>query len=230
MGKVILNMGYGPQGAKGAPKRQSLKDKAYAYLKEKIIKCEFAPGMPLSERDLMEELGVSRTPIRDAINLLEQENLVRVYPQRGIFVEHITVKDIQDIFMVRKVVEPLVTKLATLRIPDDVLEELDLLYQNLQPPIDPEKHMENDRRFHTTIAQFCDNRYLEQILVDAYDRNSRVRYLSLRSNIRLKEAIEEHKPIIKHLRNRDAEAAGEAMLQHIVKAGQVAEELLKLQP
>ena len=111
MESSVFNTGYGSQSNRGSPR--NLKEKAYIHLKEKIIKCEYPPGMALSERDLMETLGVSRTPIREAINLLEQENLIKIYPRRGMFVENITVKDIQDIFTVRKTVEPLVTKLAT---------------------------------------------------------------------------------------------------------------------
>lgn len=88
-----------------------LRDKAYEMIKEMIINCQLTPGEPISETELMKVVGSSRTPIREALNKLEHENLVTIYPKRGIFVTGITIKDVIDIYTIREVVEPLAAKL-----------------------------------------------------------------------------------------------------------------------
>jgi DNA-binding GntR family transcriptional regulator len=103
-----------------------------------------------------------------------------------------------------------------------VIEGFQEFYGNRQTPVSKEEHIERDRLFHTTIASYCDNQYLVQVLTNVYDQNSRARILSIRSDARQREAIQEHMAIIERMRERNAEAASEAMLQHILKAAEVA--------
>ena len=83
-----------------------LKDKAYEMIREKIVNCELAPGSVLNESELIEEIGASRTPIREALNKLEQENLVTIIPKKCIIVRGITIDDIAEVFDARAVIEP----------------------------------------------------------------------------------------------------------------------------
>ena len=197
---------------------KSLKEQVYDYLKEKIIHCEFAPGTPLSERELARDLNISHTPIRDAFNLLQKEKLVKIYPKQGVFVTHITIKEIQEIFTVREVIEPLATRLATTKLPEEIITEFENIYHGLVKPLDQGEHIKLDRRFHSTIASFCDNNYIEQILTNIYDQNNRIRILSIRSDARQMETIEEHKVILDFIRRREPEQAAQAMHQHIINA------------
>ena len=88
-------------------KKDSLKERAYRIIKDKIIRCEYMPGDFLNEKSLIEEIGASRTPIREALNKIEQENLVKIIPKRGVVVSEITMKDISEIFQVRECVSPM---------------------------------------------------------------------------------------------------------------------------
>lgn len=87
-------------------KSASMQSKAYDFIKRKITMCEYAPNQLLSEAVLQEELGFSRTPVREAIGRLEQEGLLKVFPKRGIVVSGFTISDISKIFEVRRLVEP----------------------------------------------------------------------------------------------------------------------------
>ena len=93
-----------------------LKDKAYEMIREKIVNCELAPGSVLNESELIEEIGASRTPIREALNKLEQENLVTIIPKKCIIVRGITIDDIAEVFDARAVIEP--PGAVTVRGPD----------------------------------------------------------------------------------------------------------------
>merc|ERR1711879_893209 len=105
----------------GQEKKVSLKDKAYEHIKSKIILCEMMPGSDISEEELANELGISRTPVREAIMMLENENLVHVFPRKGSFVSQITLKDIQEIFQIREVVETQVGKMVCKTISEEML-------------------------------------------------------------------------------------------------------------
>jgi len=90
----------------------NLKNKAYDILKRRLIYCEYEPGSILKESELAVELGISRTPIREAISLLENEGYLIVAPKKGIFITDITLNDVIQIFQVRMVIEPVALKMA----------------------------------------------------------------------------------------------------------------------
>ena len=101
-----------------------LRDKIYNTIKERITSGKYAPGQPLDEKQIIEELRTSRTPFREAINALSEEGLVEVYPYRGIFVRDLSVKDIADGFDIRLLLEPKVLELASYRIPASKINEM----------------------------------------------------------------------------------------------------------
>lgn len=181
------------------------------------------PGAFIVEKQLIEEIGVSRTPIREAFNKLEQENLVEIHPNRGIFVTNITVKDVIDIYTAREAVEPLTARLAT---PSINLKELDLFSQIYSAPHHTytlEEHIQLDRKFHRLIANSSENQYLARFLLNLYDQNSRIRTLSkLRVKERLEEARSEHFELVKCFMNRDEKQAEEVMRLHITNGKKTA--------
>ena len=101
-----------------------LRDKIYKTIKERITNGTYAPGQPLDEKKIIEELQTSRTPFREAINALSEEGLVEVYPYRGIFVRDLSVKDIADGFDIRLLLEPRVLELACQRISPAKIDEM----------------------------------------------------------------------------------------------------------
>ncbi len=202
---------------------QNLREKAYAIIKEKIVNCEFLPGTPLSESKLISEIGASRTPIREALNRLEHENLVRIYPQRGVFVTDVSVKDVINIYTVREVVEPLAARLAAPHIDLDALRYYYEIFSDDGAVYSLTDHFRIDRGFHSLIANSTDNDYLAKILLGLYDQNSRTRILSkIRVKERQQEARLEHLEIARCLMERDADKAEEAMRKHIINGRNTA--------
>ncbi|MDR1534198.1 MAG: GntR family transcriptional regulator [Planctomycetota bacterium] len=196
----------------------TLKSKAYAIIKGKIITCALKPGNPISEKDLMAEIGVGRTPIREALGQLESEKLVRIFPKRGIFVSEITEKEIVDIYLIRGNIEPLAVRLATPLIS----ESLDLdRFQKIYSPEDYhpsfQEHLQNDRELHLCIANRSHNEHLERFITMAYDINSRIRHchIALFTEERMRQSRLEHLELLYYMRERDCEKAGEAMRKHI---------------
>jgi DNA-binding GntR family transcriptional regulator len=200
-----------------------LREQAYTIIKNMIITCELAPGTPISEGELMTLLNASRTPIREALSKLESENLVIIYPKRGIFVTNITVKDIINIYAIREVVEPLAARLATPNIDLEALRFYHQLYSDAQHHLSLEEHIKTDRMFHSLVANSTDNQLLAQILLGIYDQNSRIRILSkLKVKDRQEEARQEHFQLIESFMDRDADRAEEIMKRHIMNGKNTA--------
>jgi len=203
--------------------KKSLRDQAYEIIKNKIINCELVPGSPLIEKELMEEIRSSRTPIREALSKLEHENLVTIYPKRGIFVTNITIKDIVDIYTVREAVEPLAARLATPHIDLSQLDPYLQIYADPNRKFDLEEHIRTDREFHSIIANSTGNLYLAQTLLKIYDQNSRIRIMSkLKVKARHNEARQEHYELIKAFMDRDVEKAEMIMKEHIANGKKTA--------
>lgn len=208
-----------------AEKKPNFKEKAYRIIKDKIIKCEFAPGDILDEKQLVKEIGASRTPIREALNKIEQENLIRIIPKRGVFVCEITPKDLTDLFQVREQIGPFVTRLATPHLPEEEL----LKYRKLFTEMDKLENLEVfelDNKFHHFIVSGCKNKYFMQLMENIYVQNQRIRILSARMNNRLNISASEHLNIIECLLKRDADGAAEEMRKHVIRARDTAYQVL----
>ena len=165
----------------------SLKDRAYRIIRQNIIRCAFPPGCLLNEKELVEKIGVSRTPIREALSLLAQEQMVTIVPQRGSFVTEITPKSINDVYQVREMLEPQVIKMIT-----PVVAEGDLLQYRgrfaAMSPGDYELAMTADKEFHNFIVQAANNTYLMNLMDKLYAQNERIRVVSTRMPRRLEQA------------------------------------------
>ena len=191
-----------------------LKDKAYEIIREKIVNCEFAPGSILNESELIEEIGASRTPIREALNKLEQENLVTIVPKKCIIVRGITIDDIAEVFDARAVIEPQVLKLYADRISQRFLEDY---YERCRKATDTQEQIRLDEEFHEVLYQVCDNKYLREVLrmVEGMDHRNRV-YKS--NDERVHEGIVEHMAIVEKMLEKDCQAASVCLFDHIKNA------------
>ena len=200
-----------------------LKSQAYGIIKDKIIRCELKPGSMLSEKDLMEEIGASRTPIREAIGKLEEEHLVDVYPKRGIFVSQVTIKDVLDIYAMRIIVESFAVRMAALVLTPEQINPFKNLWMPEHAALFPEEHNKSDRDFHLLIAQAPGNKYLLQTFSTLFNQASRIRMLSLvRMEKRLEETKKEHLFIIDALLRKDEEEAEKCMKLHLTNARETA--------
>ncbi len=209
---------------KNNKKKMNLKEKAYTIIKNKIIMCEFAPGEILDEKQLVEELGVSRTPIREALNKIEQENLIKIIPKRGVFVSQITPKTVSDLYQLREQIDPYATKLATPNLDEEKILEFQEFFSNMDE-YDYMEAIEMDNKFHSLIIETCNNIYLTRLMDSIYAENQRIRILSAK-NSRLKVSAKEHLNIISYMLKRDAEGAMEEMRKHVVSSKETAKKFL----
>jgi DNA-binding GntR family transcriptional regulator len=204
----------------------NLKEKAYHIIKNKIINCEIPPGASLNEKELKDEIGASRTPIREALNKLEQENLIKIKPKRGIFVNDITMKDIRDIFMIRKFMEPYIMKLSIKNIKKDELIKFKKLFEEFYTDRkDDIYYTKLDARFHYFLIKASDNKYLINMMQQIFIQNHRIRILSAKKDHRLEDSIEEHLNIINLMLDSKIEKAASKMEEHLQKSWEVASQL-----
>ena len=159
-----------------------LRDLVFNTLRQAILKGELKPGERLMEIQLAEQLGVSRTPVREAIRKLELEGYVIMMPRRGTYVANMSMSDISDIFEIRSALESLSNGLAAKRITPDELEHLQNLLVMLKPYVeqmDMEKIVELDIEFHDLLYHASRNKRLVGIISNLRDQLTRFRTLSM---------------------------------------------------
>lgn len=198
-----------------------LRDVVFDTLREAIINGTLRPGERLMENQLAEELGVSRTPIREAIRKLELEGFLVMAPRKGAFVAGISLKDITDVFEVRMGLESLAAGLAAERITDEELEELGRIIVRKGEVIlegNIALFIELDAKFHDTLYQTSRNQRLVQILNNIQDEIQRFRSASLAYPGRLHKALDEHRKIVEAIAERDAARARILAREHIENA------------
>jgi DNA-binding GntR family transcriptional regulator len=193
-------------------------------LREAILHGHFEAGEKLNQAAIAQELKVSRTPIREALKRLESEGFVEIRPHRGAFISKVSPQDVQEVYQVRQLLEVDVVRRVTPIIPDEVLDELERLLTLRQSELkagDSNKYYDNDTHFHDTILSFTENDLVKEILGSLSNRIIRVRrYVLLHPDPTLLASIDEHHAILQAMRQRDPEAAAEAMGVHLEKSAQ----------
>jgi len=200
---------------------QPLREAVCETLRDAIRKGILEPGERLMEVQLAEELGISRTPVREAIRKLEQEGYVIMMPRRGTYVADISAGDIKEIFEIRSALESLAAGLAARRIEPDELETLQNLLLEIEGYIaknDIEKIVETDIKFHGLLYQVSRNDRLVNIISNLKEQLARFRTLSMSYPGRLQETLEEHSEMVEAIANGDASAARDAAEHHMERA------------
>lgn len=206
-----------------------LREIVFESMREAILSGTLEPGERLMEIQLAEEMGVSRTPVREAIRKLELENFVVMIPRKGAYVAGVSLKDVADVFEIRSALEGLAAGLAAERITDDELEQMEqaLLFKISESEMDLEQIVKSDTDFHALVYRASRNERLVQILENLREQIQRFRSTSLAVPGRNKLAIEEHRMIVEALRNHDSEEAQSLAIAHIVTAENVMFETLR---
>lgn len=222
MGKRLLPVildGYKP-----------LREIVFESMREAIMSGILEPGERLMEIQLAEEMGVSRTPVREAIRKLELENFVVMIPRKGAYVAGVSSKDVADVFEIRSALEGLAAGLAAERITEEELEQMEqaLFYRAVEGDLDLEQVVKLDTDFHALVYKASRNERLIQILANLREQIQRFRTTSLAVPGRNKLAIEEHRMIVEALRSRNSEEAQSLAMAHIVTAENVMFETLSL--
>jgi DNA-binding GntR family transcriptional regulator len=198
-----------------------LRELVFESLREAIISGQLRPGERLMEIQLAEEMGVSRTPVREAIRKLELEGLVVMIPRKGAYVAGLSLKDIVDVFEIRGALEGLAAELAAERITDNELEELERYLVKIADDIekgDLDKVVATDTEFHSILYQASRNQRLSQIISNLREQIQRFRTTSLSYPGRMKTALEEHRKIVEAISARDCELAFKLAQEHIENA------------
>lgn len=200
---------------------QPLRETVCEALRDAIRRGILEPGERLMEVQLAEELGISRTPVREAIRKLEQEGYVIMMPRRGTYVSSVSVHDVKEIFEIRSALESLSTGLAAIRIEPEELEKLRALLAEIEGHIerkDIDKIVATDVEFHGLLYQVSRNDRLVAIISNLKEQLARFRTLSMSYPGRLQETLEEHRAMVEAIAAGDVEAARDAAERHMERA------------
>ncbi len=212
-------------------KKINLKTQAYITIKQKIATCEYAPGTFLSEELLVEELKISRTPIRDALGRLEQEGLLEIRPKKGIIVTPLSIKDVTMIFEIRKLYEPYIIKNYGSALDEEALhkfyKDFSLTNKSSEWFKDNQVFYSLDTAFHQMIVNACQNIYLCQNYELIQTHNERFRFMTGNlSPQRLKDTLQEHLAVIDACLEKKWEEASQSLTFHLEQSRQAAFRLI----
>ncbi len=201
--------------------KYSLRGRVFHKLREDILSGRYKVGEELREVSIGEELGVSRTPVREAFRQLELEGLIRIVPNKGAYVMGITAKDIRDIYMMRSLLEGLCAKWATESISKEQMEEMEeniFLSEFHASKGHVEQMTELDNRFHEIMYEACNSKILEHALKDYHQYVMRVRKKTLSTQDRSVASNAEHRGIMEAIRAGDGELAQSLANRHMINA------------
>lgn len=202
--------------------------RAYEFIREKIISLELSPGSLIDEGKLAKELEMGLVPVREAMNLLFHDHLVKTAAQ-GLFVSKVEILDLQQISEIRMLLEPYSAQQAAAHATADDIVVLEALSQEQShiPPGQPKQLFDLDHKFHQAIARAAKNKYLEEILEDFYGHSKRAWFLVLPHLDFLSTAVESHLDMVKAIKDRDAEHAAQMMRDHVKGFYEKVFEILK---
>lgn len=202
--------------------KQDLRRYAYEWIKKRIVYCDYKPGSILNEQILTEEMGISRTPIREALNRLEQDGLVRIMPKKGVFVQEITVAEIAQLYQARIELEPIVVRLAGPNLPKDKLEHyLQISIEQNEENTSSLNFLEMDSEIHRFFLDYCNNHYFIEMIHKILDQNIRIQ-ISTNNKFRLEDARDEHIKVLDALLKGEYEQASEYMKAHLLNCRECA--------
>ena len=200
----------------------SLGGRVFQKIREDILNGKYKENDELRENTIGKELGVSRTPVREALRQLELEGLVSIIPNKGAYVTGISHKDIWDIYVIRSMLEGLCARWATEHITESQLDELEetILLSEFQMKKESGFSAEQvallDSRFHSILYGASGSRILSHVLKDFHNYVQTARKSSVVSEDRARKSIREHRQILRAIRDRDGEMAEQLANEHIM--------------
>lgn len=204
-------------------------NEAYEIIKNKILEGELLPLSDISEDELQSELSLSRTPIHEALQLLEKEGFVNIYPRKGTIVAEMTLDLIFGVYEARELNEPYITRHACSILPDAWIEKMKQEYEaflineeNFTDVKARRHYIELDRELHGKILETCRNIFLKSMMANIYDHSHRLRVRTDRQNKRYDLSVKEHLNIINALLDRNPDAAEQAAREHVMRSKETA--------
>lgn len=209
-----------------------LRDVVFQTLRSAILKGELKPGERLMGLQLADKLGVSRTPIREAIRMLEQEGLAITIPRKGAEVAKMTIKDMEDVLQIRGVLEELAARVSCSKITDQELRELRIAMIEFDEQTKEDNVVElakADVVFHDIIYKAADNPKLLLLLNNLREQMYRYRTEYLKEKDRHEQLIREHHEIVKALEERNEERVAKIVKQHLRNQERAVKEIIREQ-
>ncbi len=202
--------------------KEPLKLTAYNTIKDRIVNCVYPPGSRLNEEALTAELGISRTPVRDALGRLEQEGLVRILPKRGLLITPISASDITALYEMRRLVEPYCIEQYGSRLSDEFFD----MYHSYFSAKATAPHHDLDDRFHSAFVEASGNTYLLDLYSRMSAQNQRIRIMSGQiSRDRYLETQAEHLALVEACQAGLWSQAAALSRQHLLNSQSLAEKL-----
>ena len=197
--------------------RKNLSEEVYDVLKEMIIAGKLSPGEKLPEEELTKKLGVSRTPIRQAISALAQDNLVDIIPRRGAFVTKLSRQDITEIYDIRMALEGLAVCLSVQHLSDEELSKMTRVLEQAEAALekDPEQAIDADLMLHEMIVKNSGNLRLQELIVELRDQMHSFRILEGHQQKVIPKVMKERWDILNAIKARDSHEAQRAIIEHI---------------
>lgn len=211
-------------------KNMSQSQKAYNFIKEAILNLDLKPGQQISESDLANQLKMSRTPVREAISKLNNENLVDVIPRKGTFVKILSGNEIKNIYETAEGLESMAVYLVVKRKDEIDLDKLSEQVENMEIALknnDIEKWIKSDELFHIIMRKFCDNDYIIEDLKKIDTQIHLVRLMLKKISTNREKSTKEHRETFEKIVEGDAKGARETMHKHWER---VREDILEIYP
>lgn len=200
---------------------RSLTEEAYRTIKSRILDNDYPPGFHALEQDLANQLGISRTPVREALNRLHAERLVEVTPRHGMRVLPISPEDMECI---QQIIECLETKAAALfasrQLSKGEIASLEKAVSDMERALEAEDldaWADADERFHQTLVRECGNPRMAEMIFTLWDQGHRARMVTLRLRQLPVQSVDEHRALVEAIRRKDAATAERIHHDHLVR-------------
>lgn len=196
----------------------NLAESVYYQIRRNILSGKYRPGKAVTEMEVSNDLGVSRTPVREAFKHLESEGLLELRPNRGAVVVGIGKTDIEDIYEIRSLLEGRAAERAALQADEESLKQLSEIIDLTEFYVERENYdrvTEMDDRFHQTIYELTGSRILQRILKELHAYAENIRERSIREPGRAKLMLKEHHAVLEAMQAKDPALAGQRMVQHV---------------
>jgi DNA-binding GntR family transcriptional regulator len=210
--------------------RKYLRDIIFEKLQQTIFSGKFKSGERITEKEIADELSVSRTPVREALYRLASTGLIKIIPHRGFLISKWSFKEIRDVMEIRIALEMLAVRLAIKRILPEEIKELKDLIIKMDKAVskgDIKKVSHFNTEFHNKIVFASKNKELLDVMEPIKNKIHHFRIISISTPNRLEESHKEHKDILNALISKNAELAQKLMYQHIQKVSSIIEKKLK---
>ena len=194
---------------------EALTNQAYEYLYNKIISCEYLPGQELNEKQLLEETSFGRTPLREALLMLQSESLIEIFPRKGMRITAFTEKSIDDLYQTRKLIEPTVCRKYITLYSKSRLLEFQKMFERAEDASDVEEYR-IDTSFHSYLISITDNNLLINMYHSIMIHQMRMAvYAAMQDSSNRMGNLKQHKAIIDALLRENEEDVQDAIVLHI---------------